>query len=247
METSDSERYQTVYARHEGSVAAPTAGLHFTDAIFTSLAKREIRHAYVTLHVGAGTFLPVKAATMGEHHMHVEFLVVNKQTIVDILQTIKSGKPVIAVGTTSARALESLYWLGKKVAVHQEIEPAALRVQQWEAYEADAGGSPSGGPDELEATAGSTAYVLAALLKWMERRGVEELVATTQLLITPGYVWRVVSGLVTNFHHPESTLLLLVASLIGQDWRELYAYALDHGFRFLSYGDGCLLLPGAGG
>jgi S-adenosylmethionine:tRNA ribosyltransferase-isomerase len=233
VETTDSERYQTVYARHEGSVAAPTAGLHFTDAIFTSLAKREIGHAYVTLHVGAGTFLPVKAEMMGEHHMHIEFLVVNKKTIVDILQTIKSGKPVIAVGTTSARTLESLYWLGKKVMVHQELEPEALGVEQWEAYE-----DAVGGPDTIAA--------LTALSAWMDRLAVDELLTTTQLLIAPGYIWRVVSGLVTNFHQPESTLLLLVASLIGKDWRDLYAYALEHGFRFLSYGDGCLLLPGTG-
>jgi S-adenosylmethionine:tRNA ribosyltransferase-isomerase len=239
VETTDSERYQTVYARHEGSVAAPTAGLHFTDAIFASLAKRDIRHTYVTLHVGAGTFLPVKSATMGEHHMHIEFLVVNRQTIVAVLETVKSGKPVIAIGTTSARTLESLYWLGKKVLVYPELAPEELVVQQWEAYERAAG-------DGLDADAAdaATEHMLTALLAWMDRVDVDELVATTQLLIAPGYTWRVVAGLVTNFHQPESTLLLLVASLIGKDWRDLYDYALEHGFRFLSYGDGCLLLPG---
>ena len=140
---------------------------------------------------------------------------------------------MIAVGTTSARTLESLYWLGRKVVVSPELSPGELVVQQWEAY-ADAAGD---GPETVAA--------LAALLAWMERRGVDQLVTTTQLLITPGYGWRVVSGLVTNFHQPESTLLLLVASLIGKDWRALYGYALEHGFRFLSYGDGCLLLPGS--
>lgn len=236
VETTDSARYQTVYARHEGSVAAPTAGLHFTAAIFASLAEREIRHSYVTLHVGAGTFLPVKAATMGEHHMHIEFMVVQAKTIVAVLETVSSGRPVIAVGTTSARTLESLYWLGKKVLACPGLAPEDLAVHQWEAY-GEAAAATNTGP--------TTEQALTAILTWMERRGVDELMTTTQLLITPGYTWRVVAGLVTNFHQPESTLLLLVASLIGKDWRALYAYALEHGFRFLSYGDGCLLLPGS--
>jgi S-adenosylmethionine:tRNA ribosyltransferase-isomerase len=231
VEATDSERYQTVYARHEGSVAAPTAGLHFTDAIFDALETKQIRRSFVTLHVGAGTFLPVKAATMGEHHMHVEFMVVEKGLIVEVLETIRSGQPVIAVGTTSARTLESLYWLGKKVMADTGLAAGELAVQQWEAYADATGGGPA------------TDVALAALLTWMERRAIDQLVTTTQLLITPGYAWRVVSGLVTNFHQPESTLLLLVASLIGNDWRKLYGYALEHGFRFLSYGDGCLLLP----
>ena len=253
-ETTDSERYQTVYARHDGSVAAPTAGLHFTAAIFASLAERDIRHSYVTLHVGAGTFLPVKAATMGEHHMHIEFMVVQAKTIVAVLETVRSGRPVIAVGTTSARTLESLYWLGRKVMACPDLAPEDLAVQQWEAYEEAPGGrpdaAPEGGADNTRAAAATdtdptTEQALTALLPWMERRGADELVTTTQLLITPGYTWRVVAGLVTNFHQPESTLLLLVASLIGKDWRALYGYALEYGFRFLSYGDGCLLLPGS--
>jgi S-adenosylmethionine:tRNA ribosyltransferase-isomerase len=232
VEATDSERYQTVYARHEGSVAAPTAGLHFTDAIFDALEAKQIRRNFVTLHVGAGTFLPVKAATMGDHHMHIEFMVVEQGLIVEVLETIRSGQPVIAVGTTSARTLESLYWLGKKVMADAGLAAGELAVHQWEAYEDATGGGPA------------SVAVLAALLTWMVRRGVDQLVTTTQLLITPGYRWRMVSGLVTNFHQPESTLLLLVASLIGSDWRKLYGYALEHGFRFLSYGDGCLLLPG---
>jgi S-adenosylmethionine:tRNA ribosyltransferase-isomerase len=246
VETTDSERYQTVYARHEGSVAAPTAGLHFTAAIFASLAERDIRHSYVTLHVGAGTFLPVKAATMGEHHMHIEFMVVQEKTIVAVLETVRSGRPVIAVGTTSARTLESLYWLGRKVLACPDLAPEDLAVQQWEAYaEAPASGADNTRAAAATDTGPTTAQALTALLAWMERRGAHELVTTTQLLITPGYTWRVVAGLVTNFHQPESTLLLLVASLIGKDWRALYGYALEHGFRFLSYGDGCLLLPGS--
>jgi S-adenosylmethionine:tRNA ribosyltransferase-isomerase len=239
VEATDSERYQTVYARHEGSVAAPTAGLHFTDAIFDALEAKQIRRSFVTLHVGAGTFLPVKAATMGEHHMHIEFIVVEKGLIVEVLETIRSGQPVIAVGTTSARTLESLYWLGKRVMADTGLAAGELVVQQWEAY----GGATGGGAVDGGAGA-ATDVVLAALLTWMERRAIDQLVTTTQLLIAPGYAWRVVSGLVTNFHQPESTLLLLVASLIGDDWRKLYGYALEHGFRFLSYGDGCLLLPG---
>ncbi len=245
VEATDSERYQTVYARHEGSVAAPTAGLHFTAAIFDALEAKRVRRSFVTLHVGAGTFLPVKAATMGEHHMHIEFMVVVKGLIVQVLETIRGGQPVIAVGTTSARTLESLYWLGKKVMDDADLATGELAVQQWEAY-ADAafGGAVGGG---AVGGGAATDVVLAALLTWMERRGIDQLVTTTQLLITPGYEWRVVSGLVTNFHQSESTLLLLVAAMIGQDWRKLYGYALEHGFRFLSYGDGCLLLPGSVG
>ncbi len=232
VESADSERYQTVYARHDGSVAAPTAGLHFTEAIFRQLEARQIERTFVTLHVGAGTFLPVKAATLGEHPMHIEFIAVRTEVIRELLARLHDGRPVIAVGTTSARTLESLYWLGVKVVADASILPEDLVVHQWDAYAGD----------EAVGVAGA----LQALLAWMERRGLGELVTTTQLLITPGYTWRIVGGLVTNFHQPESTLLLLIASLIGEDWRVLYNYALKHGFRFLSYGDGCLLLPGAG-
>jgi len=229
VEATDSERYQTVYARHDGSVAAPTAGLHFTETIFQQLEEKGIGRTFVTLHVGAGTFLPVKTSTLGEHPMHVEFIAVTAEAIRDILTRSQTGAPVIAVGTTSARTLESLYWLGAKVFANTAVSPDDLVVHQWDAY---AAGSL---PDVPEA--------LTALLTWMDSRRLSELVTTTQLLITPGYRWKIVKGLVTNFHQPESTLLLLIASLIGEDWRRLYRYALDHGFRFLSYGDGCLLLP----
>jgi S-adenosylmethionine:tRNA ribosyltransferase-isomerase len=243
VESADSERYQTVYARHDGSVAAPTAGLHFTEAIFRQLEERGIQRSFVTLHVGAGTFLPVKAATLREHPMHMEFIAVRSQVIRQLLDRLKTGHRVIAVGTTSARTLESLYWLGMKVVAEPSIEPRDLVVQQWDAYtRGPAGETASGvGPVVVAAEA------LQALLLWMERRGLDELVTTTQLLITPGYSWKIVAGLVTNFHQPESTLLLLIASLIGEDWRIMYGYALEHGFRFLSYGDGCLLLPAWGG
>jgi S-adenosylmethionine:tRNA ribosyltransferase-isomerase len=219
-EAADSQRYQTIYAQQDGSVAAPTAGLHFTGAIFDSLAARKIRHRFVTLHVGAGTFLPVKSATLGGHPMHVEYIDVNREFIIELRGTLAAGKPVIAVGTTSARTLESLYWLG--------IGGEDLVVRQWDAY----GGQDRGIP---------ATEALTRLLDRMEQRRIERLVTTTQLLISPGYEWKIVAALVTNFHQPESTLLLLIASLIGEDWRRLYDYALKQGFRFLSYGDGCLL------
>jgi S-adenosylmethionine:tRNA ribosyltransferase-isomerase len=221
-EAADQQRYQTVYAQNDGSVAAPTAGLHFTEAIFQSLDARGIRRDFVTLHVGAGTFLPVKTATLGEHPMHTEFIEVTREFVLGLRGTLQSGRPVIAVGTTSARTLESLYWLG--------TGGEDLVVRQWDPYDKE---DPGVGAVEA----------LSMLLDRMEKKGIERLVTTTRLLVMPGYRWRIVRGLVTNFHQPESTLLLLVASLIGEDWRTVYQYALKHDFRFLSYGDGCLLLP----
>ena len=221
-EAEDSERYQTIYARHEGSVAAPTAGLHFTEAVFRSLEARRVGQDFVTLHVGAGTFLPVKAETLGGHIMHTEFIDVSRTFILRLRDVLAAGRPVLAVGTTSARTLESLYWLG--------ASGDELIVQQWDAY--------SGRDSGITAVA-----ALSRLVDRMEALGMDKLMTTTQLLITPGYDWKIVSGLVTNFHQPESTLLLLIASLIGEEWRRVYSYALEHGFRFLSYGDGCLLMP----
>ncbi|HEY6899625.1 MAG TPA: S-adenosylmethionine:tRNA ribosyltransferase-isomerase [Puia sp.] len=226
-EVSDGERYQTIYARHDGSVAAPTAGLHFTEAVFNSLAQRNIRQSFVTLHVGAGTFMSVKAATLGDHPMHIEFIAVRKEAISALREALVDGRPVVPVGTTSARTIESLYWLGLKVQREPGIILEELMVRQWDAYELSG---------DLKA-----ADALGLLLEWMERQGLAELMTTTQLLITPGYEWRVAQGLVTNFHQPGSTLLLLIASLVGPEWRKIYTYALEHGFRFLSYGDGCLL------
>jgi S-adenosylmethionine:tRNA ribosyltransferase-isomerase len=232
-EVSDSERYQTIYARHDGSVAAPTAGLHFTDSIFQSLDERHIQRAFVTLHVGAGTFLPVKAIQLGEHHMHVEFIEVMRDTIDELQAALKAKRPIVPVGTTSARTIESLYWLGVKAAADPELSPEELVVRQWDAY---AGAEEGKGNGSLTVDA-----ALTALLAWMNSRGLSRLVTTTQLLIAPGYEWKIASGLITNFHQPESTLLLLIASLMGPDWKRMYVYALEHGFRFLSYGDGCLL------
>jgi len=219
-DAEDSQRYQTIYAQQDGSVAAPTAGLHFTEAIFDSLAAKGVRRRFVTLHVGAGTFLPVKASTLGGHTMHIEFIDVHRKFISELRETLAVGQPVIAVGTTSTRTLESLYWLG--------VGDDDLVVRQWDAYDGRDRGIPA-----IEA--------LDRLLERMEQRGMERLVTTTQLLISPGYKWKIVSGLVTNFHQPESTLLLLIASFVGADWRKIYDHALHNGFRFLSYGDGCLL------
>jgi S-adenosylmethionine:tRNA ribosyltransferase-isomerase len=224
-EGSDSERYQTIYAQFEGSVAAPTAGLHFTGAVLDSLRSRDIGQLFVTLHVGAGTFLPVKSATLGQHVMHSEYIAVTREAIDELRRARVEDKAVIAVGTTSARTIESLYFLGVKALAGV----SKLVVNQWDAYEEPGGAE--------------IAAALTALMDRMDRQGVSTLITTTQLLITPGYQWKLASGLITNFHQPESTLLLLVASMVGEDWRRIYQYALEHGFRFLSYGDGCLLLP----
>jgi S-adenosylmethionine:tRNA ribosyltransferase-isomerase len=224
----DAVRYQTVYAAHEGAVAAPTAGLHFSDAVLTDLQQRGFQMARVTLHVGAGTFQPVKAEHMAGHAMHGEPFVVEAAVLRQLLA--QAPRPIIAVGTTSLRTLESLYWLGAKLA-HQSASTsiAELHVSQWQPYE--------------EAPAVTMGDALQALLHYMEVSGSSFLRATTQLLIAPGYQFKVVSGLITNFHQPESTLLLLVAALIGPDWRRVYDHALAHDYRFLSYGDSSLLLP----
>lgn len=222
----DSERYQTIYAKAEGSVAAPTAGLHFTDGLFDRLQARHIQRAYVTLHVGAGTFQPVKSDTMEEHPMHAEFIDVPQSLIQTLLDYTE--KPVTVVGTTSLRTVESLYWLGVKTILHPSLPPEELDVQQWDAY-------------ELKADQITVKESLSSLLQYMQQQGWERLITKTRLLITPGYTIRIPSALVTNFHQPQSTLLLLVAAFVGPQWKSLYQYALDHEFRFLSYGDGCLL------
>jgi S-adenosylmethionine:tRNA ribosyltransferase-isomerase len=225
-ETTDKERYQTIYAVMDGSVAAPTAGLHFTERIFEKLAHRNITREFVTLHVGAGTFKPVKSPTLENHIMHQEFIEVSSATIQSLIQT-ETGK-VIAVGTTSLRTLESLYWMGLKTMYHHRISPESLMVHQWEPY------------DERDKNV-PAALSLGSLLEWMSHQGTDRLLTRTELLIVPGYSFRIVDGLVTNFHQPQSTLLLLVAALIGEEWKKVYQFALGSGFRFLSYGDGCLL------
>ena len=224
-EQSDADRYQTVYAEHEGSVAAPTAGLHFTPQVFDRLAHRGIPTEYLTLHVGAGTFKPVSTPTIGQHEMHIEKVQVSFDNISHILA--HPDRRLIAVGTTSVRTLESLYWFG--VQLHANPDLDAMHVDQWEPYQSD--------------TRLTGHEALAHVLEWMQRRDIDHLDGDTRLMIAPGYTYRVVQGLVTNFHQPKSTLLLLVSAMIGDRWRECYRFALDHGFRFLSYGDSCLFLP----
>jgi S-adenosylmethionine:tRNA ribosyltransferase-isomerase len=225
---TDRQTYQTVYARQEGAVAAPTAGLHFTDQVLRNLATQNIRTQEVTLHVGAGTFKPVKAAEMAGHSMHGEEISVNRKVIEQLLEHWPD--PVIPVGTTSLRTLESLYWLGVRLLREPDLEPAGLQVPQWLPYEKEEAPGPQS--------------VLLALLDFLHLHQLDHIRATTQLLIAPGYSFKLVTGLVTNFHQPESTLLLLVSALIGSDWRKVYHHALQHGYRFLSYGDSSLLLPG---
>ena len=220
----DENRYQTIYAQHNGSVAAPTAGLHFTEHIFSELSKKNISREYITLHVGAGTFKPVKSVKMEDHEMHAEWIDVSLSSIKNLL----NQEMIIAVGTTSLRTLESLYWLGIKVSLNPGIEIPTL--QQWDVYE-----SP------LSGTVMTCDEALSNLIKWMEHKKLERLFTQTQLLITPGYRFRVAKALITNFHQPQSTLLLLVAAAIGNNWKDIYQYALDNDFRFLSYGDGNLL------
>ena len=225
-EESDNTRYQTVYAHYEGSVAAPTAGLHFTDRLLDELRTKGFKTEYITLHVGAGTFKPVSADTIGGHEMHVEKVQISRTNLQHIIDHI--GRPIIPVGTTTVRTLESVYWFGVKLQSNPDIN--AMHVLQWDPY-------------TLEVQNISTQQAYSNVLHWMERHDADTLFGDTQLLIAPGYKYHVISGLITNFHQPRSTLLLLVSALIGDDWRRCYSYALDNGFRFLSYGDSCLLLP----
>ena len=221
----DSSRYQTIFAAHDGSVAAPTAGLHFSPAIFEKLAAKNIEKAFVTLHVGAGTFKPVKAETMQEHEMHAEYIDVDIDTIEKLKTNIGN---ITAVGTTSLRTLESLYWMGIKVQANAALNNP--EILQWDVYE-----------DEMLEVNFSALEALNFLTDWMNLQNKKTLFTRTQILIVPGYKFRVVNMLVTNFHQPRSTLLLLVAAAIGNDWKKMYDHALKNDFRFLSYGDGNLL------
>lgn len=226
---SDNQRYQTVYSKNNGSVAAPTAGLHFTQNIIEGLEKQGVKKMELTLHVGAGTFMPVKGVTLKEHAMHAELMEVSRDFIESLRK--KTGAPVVAVGTTSLRSLESIYWLGNKLLANPEITPDKLRLGQWEPY------------DNLDPQCGKE-ECFDALLNWMKVHGLSKLVCNTQIIIAPPYKLRVASALITNFHQPRSTLLMLVAALIGEKWRDIYRYALHNDFRFLSYGDSSLLYPG---
>ncbi|MCE3282473.1 MAG: S-adenosylmethionine:tRNA ribosyltransferase-isomerase, partial [Chitinophagaceae bacterium] len=225
VEEDDKERYQTIYAREQGSVAAPTAGLHFTKRLFEKLQTRKIGHGFVTLHVGAGTFKPVKAEKMEHHDMHAEWMDVS----LDLIEELSANMDgIVAVGTTSLRTIESLYWMGVKIErANGRIQKDALFVRQWDPYEIEPG---IPGKDALR-----------SLADWMKAQQMERLVTKTQIIIAPGYQLKLAKGLVTNFHQPQSTLLLLVAAITGNDWRKIYDYSMNNDFRFLSYGDGCLL------
>lgn len=223
-EESDNENYQTVYAKIKGSVAAPTAGLHFTPEVLESLTARNITTEELTLHVGAGTFQPVKSKYVQEHRMHSETIEVYKSTIQHLQQ--KTGG-VIAVGTTSVRTLESLYYIGLQLKNQPDLD--SLHVDQWLPYEQE---SPLSAYDALQ-----------AVLDYMDNNKLTVLHADTRIMIKPGYRFRVVNGMITNFHQPKSTLLLLVSAFVNGNWKEVYDYAMKNDFRFLSYGDSSLLLP----
>ncbi|NLK92509.1 MAG: S-adenosylmethionine:tRNA ribosyltransferase-isomerase [Bacteroidales bacterium] len=221
-EENDEITYQTVYSKEQGSVAAPTAGLHFTDEVLARLHQTGICTTEITLHVGAGTFLPVKSATIGEHTMHTEMVVISKQTIKHLQASIGN---IVAVGTTSVRSLESLYHIGVQVSKQQYH----LSVSQWEPYSDHQLLSP------FEA--------LQAVIQYLNNNGLTEIRFSTNIIILPSYQRKIVTGLITNFHQPKSTLLLLIAAFVGEDWKKMYEYALNNDFRFLSYGDSSLLLP----
>jgi S-adenosylmethionine:tRNA ribosyltransferase-isomerase len=223
-EQRDAEDYQTLFAQHEGSVAAPTASLHFTPGVLDNLAAMGIHMTQITLHVGAGTFMPVKGEMAGEHEMHGEWIEVSQSAIASLAA---AEGPIVAAGTTSLRTLESLYWLACKATEQPGISLRELKLSQWEAYDSSCRMSRAG--------------ALQGLSGWLERNGLNKLITRTELLIAPGYEFRMADALITNFHQPRSTLLLLVAALIGSDWKRVYEYALAHDFRFLSYGDASLL------
>ena len=253
---SDKRTYQTVYSKIKGSVAAPTAGLHFTDNVLHALDESGIDREELTLHVGAGTFKPVKSEEIADHEMHSEYIVVRRRTIEKLIQ---HGGEAIAVGTTSVRTLESLYYIGQKILRNPTITEEELHVGQWEPYtdpppaplpvRAGSGYSADGSSNNdsnhstplprREGNGGGS--VLQAILDWMDRNGLEAFHTTTQIIIAPGYDYHIVHWMVTNFHQPQSTLLLLVSAFVKGDWRKIYDYALSHDFRFLSYGDSSLL------
>ena len=227
-EESDKETYQTIYSKINGSVAAPTAGLHFTEAVFQSLREKNVDFEELTLHVGAGTFKPVKSETLAEHVMHSESISVRKSTIQKLIE--KEGS-VFAVGTTSVRTLESLYYIGVYLESHPDATPEELSVNQWTPYSTQLP-SPNG--------EGLGVRYLQNILYYMERRKLNALTTHTQIMIVPGYRFKVINAMITNFHQPKSTLLLLISAFVKGRWREIYNYALEHDFRFLSYGDSSL-------
>ena len=237
---SDKITYQTVYSKIKGSVAAPTAGLHFTPEVLSALDAHGIDREELTLHVGAGTFRPVKSELIEGHEMHTEFISVRRETIAKL---IRHGGQAIAVGTTSVRTLESLYYMGLKVLHHPDITEERLHVAQWEPYEINNEKLVISNYDYTKREVISAGVALQALADWMDAREMKVLHSSTQIIIAPGYDYKIVKMLVTNFHQPQSTLLLLVSAFVKGDWRKIYDYALTHDFRFLSYGDSSLLIP----
>lgn len=224
VESTDKERYQTIYSHHEGAVAAPTAGLHFTKRVFDSLVQRQIGHDFVTLHVSAGTFQPIKTENIEDHVMHHEQVVITHANLENLLSP---GRYIIAVGTTSMRTLESLYWYGVKLLAN---ENSNFDIGQHEPYNA-------------KATLPSSREALEAVYRKMRALGASQISGTTGIMIKPGYQFKVCKGLITNFHQPGSTLMLLVAAFVGEDWKKIYEEALNNNYRFLSFGDSSLLLP----
>ena len=227
-EQRDLEEYQTVYSKIKGSVAAPTAGLHFTDELLSQLDAHGIERDEITLHVGAGTFKPVKSEEIEGHTMHSEWIAVARTSIEKL---IAHGGQCIAVGTTSVRTLESLYYIGVILQQHPNATEEELRVPQWMPYEYAV----------QTAEPLTTLQALQNILDYLERNNLPTLHTSTQIMIAPSYEYHVVRTMITNFHQPQSTLLLLVSAFVKGDWRRIYNYALEHDFRFLSYGDGCLL------
>ncbi|MDY6801195.1 MAG: S-adenosylmethionine:tRNA ribosyltransferase-isomerase [Bacteroidota bacterium] len=221
-ENIDKDRYQTVYSKLKGSVAAPTAGLHFTNKVFEKLKTKNVNIEEITLHVGAGTFTPVKSETVDNHEMHTEHFMVNQSTLLNLVK----AKKITVVGTTTVRTVESIYWLGVKLINTGILD---LKLNQWEVYEL---------PKNI-----SKQQAFEALLNYMQKNNLETLHAATQIMIVPGYSFKIIDVLITNFHQPKSTLLLLIAAFIGNDWKKVYDYALENDFRFLSYGDSSILIP----
>ena len=224
-EESDSEDYQTVYSHIKGSVAAPTAGLHFTDEVLAECDKRGITRRELTLHVGAGTFQPVKSENIGEHAMHTEFISVDRSLLEDL---INAEGNVIAVGTTSVRTLESLYYIGITLMNNPDANEEELRVKQWAPYEKE--------------YCTPTRDALQAIITHLDNNNLDRYIGSTQIMIAPSFKFRIIRGMITNFHQPQSTLLLLVSAFVDGKWKEMYDHALDNGYRFLSYGDSSLLL-----
>lgn len=223
-EEIDNNRYQTIYSKNRGSVAAPTAGFHFTDQVLKDLDRKKIGRAQVTLHIGTGTFKPVKSSTARGHKMHTERFFISQPELLKLAE----NRRIIPIGTTSLRTIESLYWLGNKIKQNPAINPDNLTINQWEPYNQDI---PLSRNESVE-----------TLLEFMDKNRKTKIEASTKIMIIPGYKFRMTDGLITNYHQPHSTLLLLIAAFVGEDWKKIYQYSLENDFRFLSYGDSSLLM-----